>query len=77
MALLKMTTIKNIIIECVAKQSEDARVSEKGVVEFSRMVDDFCKELALKSWRMAQHAQRTTIKPEDVLMAMELMRGGR
>lgn len=73
MTLLKFTTVKNVMEECMPIDDKFL-VAEKAVNQMSWEIDKFVKRVTLKAWKMAQFAKRKTIKPEDIVMAMEILR---
>ena len=68
MGELKYTTLKNII----SKYAE-MNVSEKAVETFAQVVDEFMKNLATSAATFARHAERKTLRQEDILLAKEVV----
>lgn len=74
MALLRFTTVKHLMEECLL-DTNVTLVSERAVQQMSKELDAFMMRVLGKASRMARHANRKTIKVEDILIAMESLRG--
>jgi len=74
MTLLKFTTVKNIMEESLP-DGVNFLVSERAVNQMSREIDEFVLRVVRKACRMAGYSKRVTIKAEDILMAMEILKG--
>ncbi len=58
-------------IERIIRQAGADRVSEDAVEELRKAVEDAGQDIAQEAIRMADHAERNTVKKEDVEMATQ------
>ncbi len=68
--------IKSIIpikvVEKILRDSgEDVRVSESATVALRTVLEDYGHKISVKALEYARHAKRTTIKEEDIRLALE------
>jgi len=75
-SLLKLTTVKNIMEECLPER-QVFHISERAAAQMSNEIDGFVKRVVMKALRMAQHTGRVVVKAEDVVLAMEIIRASR
>lgn len=66
---LKFQTVKNIVTKITGMQ-----VSEKAVKEFGKVLEEYIEKIATQSAEFAKHAKRVKIQPEDVKLALEVMK---
>ena len=55
--------------ERLARLAGVERISPDAVKELSNILEDFAKDVAIRSVKYAKHAKRNTIKREDIELA--------
>jgi histone H3/H4 len=59
-------------IEHIIKKADSGiRISDSAKIEIKRELENFASILANKSWKLAEHAGRRTVKQQDVLLASQ------
>ena len=76
MSLLKHATVKRMM-EIVLSDIDDARIAERSAYVMSDEIDRFVTEVIKQAWSLANHRKSITIKPDDIMIAMEIVRRGR
>jgi histone H3/H4 len=56
-------------VERILRNEGAKRVSQKAVEEFTQVIEDIAADLAAESAALAKHADRKTVKAEDVRLA--------
>ncbi|MFB6116595.1 MAG: histone family protein [Candidatus Nanosalina sp.] len=64
-------SLPNAPIERIIRKAGAERVSEEAVEELRDAVEDLGEEVAADATKMAEHAERNTVKKEDVDMATQ------
>lgn len=64
-------TLPNAPIERIIRKAGADRVSKDAVEELRDAVEDLGQEIARDAIRMADHANRNTVKKEDIELAVE------
>jgi len=64
-------SLPNAPIERIIRKAGAERVSEGAVEELKLALEDLGDEIASEAINMASHAERNTVKEEDVDMAMK------
>ena len=64
-----MTEIPIAPIERIAKKAGAARISEDAKVKLRDVLEEYALDLAAKANALARHANRKTIKKEDISLA--------
>ena len=64
-------SLPNAPIERIIRKAGAERVSEDAVEELRRAVEEVGDEIAQEAIDLAQHANRNTVKKEDVEMATQ------
>lgn len=62
-------SLPNAPIERIIRNAGAERVSEDAVEELKQAVQDLGEDIAIEALKMADHAERKTIKKEDIEMA--------
>jgi histone H3/H4 len=62
-------TVKNII-----QKYTDMSISEDAIEVFAEVTEEYMKELTVAAATFARHAERKTLRQEDVLLAKEVTR---
>ncbi|MEM4625150.1 MAG: NFYB/HAP3 family transcription factor subunit [Candidatus Aenigmatarchaeota archaeon] len=65
-------TISLLSCKKIAKKSGIKRISKDALEELRDILEDYAKEVALKSWRIAQHSDRNTLLKKDVELVIAL-----
>jgi len=63
-------SLPNAPVERIIRNAGADRVSEDAVEELKDAVEDLAAELAADASEMADHAERNTVKKEDIEMAV-------
>ena len=58
-------------MEKLLKQGGAERVSDKAKVALKNVLEEIAYDIAVKSIRLAVHAGRKTVKPEDIKLAVK------
>ena len=64
-------SLPNAPIERIIRKAGAERVSKEAVEELRDAVEDLGKEVSADAVKMASHAERNTVKEEDVDMATQ------
>ena len=64
-------SLPNAPIERVIRKAGAERVSKEAVEELRDAVEDLGNEISADAVQMAEHAERNTVKEEDMGMAMK------
>ncbi|MFB6180823.1 MAG: histone family protein [Candidatus Nanohalobium sp.] len=64
-------SLPNAPIERIIRNAGAERVSEDAVEELKRAVEEAGEEIARDATKLADHANRNTVKKEDVKMATQ------
>ena len=72
----KYQTIKNAMDEILNEMEETKgmRVAEKAVVEMQGRMENVLREMVKQAALFANHTGRRTIKREDILLAIEVLK---
>lgn len=62
-------SLPNAPIERIIRKAGADRVSEEAVLELKDAVEEAGSEIAVEALRLADHAERNTVKKEDIEMA--------
>ncbi len=62
-------------VERLIRNAGADRVSEGAGIELARVLEDFGLEISREAIELAKHAGRTTVKDEDVRLAVTRVRG--
>lgn len=62
-------------VERLIRSAGADRVSEGAGIELARVLEDFGLEISREAIELAKHAGRTTVKEEDVRLAITRVRG--
>jgi histone H3/H4 len=55
----------------IKKIDPEIRVSDSAKAEIKREIENFASGAANRAWKLAEHANRRTVKEQDVLLAAE------
>jgi DNA-binding protein len=59
-------------VERIIKQADpDARIADSAKEELRDELEKYALSVAEKSWKLAEHANRRTVKEEDVALSSE------
>ena len=58
-------------IERIAKKAGAARISEEAKAKLRDIIEEYALDIAAKSNSFAKHANRKTIKKEDIALAIK------
>ena len=64
-------TLPNAPVERIIRNAGAERVSKEAVEELKQAVEDLGEEIALDASELADHADRNTIKKQDVELATQ------
>lgn len=72
----KFQSIKNAMDEILNedKDTKGMRVAERAVMQAQMSSEDFLKRLVKQAAILAKHTKRKTIKREDLLLALDMLR---
>ena len=66
-----MAFISLLSLERLMKKSGAKRVSEESKIAMRETLEDFAEQLTKKAMMFAEHAKRSTIKAEDIKLALK------
>ena len=58
-------------MEKLLKQGGAERVSDKAKAALKNVLEEIAHDIAVKSIKLAEHAGRKTVKPEDIKLAVK------
>lgn len=61
-------------VERIIRKAGAERVSEEAGIELAKVLEDFGLEVSREAITLAKHARRTTVKDEDVRLAVARIR---
>ena len=64
-------TLPNAPVERIIRNAGAERVSKEAVEELKQAVEELGEEIALDASELADHADRNTIKKEDITLATQ------
>jgi len=59
----------------IRQVSNDVRVADGAKAALKSELEKVALDISQKAWRLATHAGRTTVKEEDIKLAVEQIRG--
>ena len=62
-------------VERIIRNAGADRVSEGAGVELARVLEEYGIEISREAIELAKHAKRTTVKEEDIRLAVTRVRG--
>lgn len=68
--ILPLATVERLIRKAGAE-----RVSNGAGIELARLLEDFGTEISIEAIDLAKHAGRTTVKGEDIRLAISRLKG--